>query len=79
MKTGLIDGQIPSIDPKNVKMSHFSLHNRKNSVYKRRPSTILKFNRKNSVYFKVNGNSTLWENKSHIELPTSLFRYRVVQ
>jgi hypothetical protein len=50
-----IDGEIPSIDPKNVEMGDFALDKRKTSAYLPRNELPFGFNRKNSAYFTLLG------------------------
>jgi hypothetical protein len=52
LKVAKIDGEIPTIDLKNVKMSHFPLLNRKTSAYISRNELYSALNRKVSAYFK---------------------------
>ena len=51
LKIAKIDGEIPPIDSKNIKMGDFAWHNRKTSAYLARNEFHSEFNRKISAYF----------------------------
>jgi hypothetical protein len=50
-----IDGEIPPIAAKNVKMGDFELYNRRISAYIHRNLVHFAFNRKTSAYFTSAG------------------------